>query len=117
MSCLGKRKEEEEDQDQDLASEALASSHVHHAQGPPKKTLKKEDSADDSNDDVVVCEISKNRRVSVRHWQGKIFIDIREYYLKDGKQMPGKKVPALFWPCPCVEQSVLLDSPTPSLNP
>ncbi|XP_060970239.1 RNA polymerase II transcriptional coactivator KIWI isoform X3 [Cannabis sativa] len=91
MSCLGKRKEEEEDQDQDLASEALAGSHVHHAQGPPKKTLKKEDSADDSNDDVVVCEISKNRRVSVRHWQGKIFIDIREYYLKDGKQMPGKK--------------------------
>ncbi|XP_062093537.1 RNA polymerase II transcriptional coactivator KIWI-like [Humulus lupulus] len=82
MSGLGKRK----DEDLELASEA---SDVH-GQAPPKKTLKKEDTADDS-DGVVVCEISKNRRVSVRHWQGKIFIDIREFYLKDGKQLPGKK--------------------------
>jgi hypothetical protein len=27
----------------------------------------------------------------VRVWQGKVWIDIREFYVKDGKQLPGKK--------------------------
>ena len=27
----------------------------------------------------------------MRNWQGKIVVDIREFYVKDGKQMPGKK--------------------------
>ncbi|XAR71516.1 hypothetical protein NMG60_11028826 [Bertholletia excelsa] len=59
---------------------------------PPKKTSRK-DFGDDSDDedDIVVCEISKNRRVSVRNWQGKVVVDIREFYVKDGKQMPGRK--------------------------
>ena len=29
----------------------------------------------------------------VRTWQGKFVVDIREYYNKDGKQLPGKKGP------------------------
>ncbi|KAL3498059.1 hypothetical protein ACH5RR_040791, partial [Cinchona calisaya] len=57
----------------------------------PKKFSKSDDSDDADADDIVVCEISKNRRVSVRNWQGKIVVDIREFYVKDGKQMPGKK--------------------------
>ncbi|KAI8009336.1 RNA polymerase II transcriptional coactivator KIWI [Camellia lanceoleosa] len=79
MLKRGKKKDEEE-----YASDGDA---------PPKKISKK-DSADndsDDGDDIVVCEISKNRRVSVRNWQGKIVVDIREFYVKDGKQMPGKK--------------------------
>ncbi|CAH9142932.1 unnamed protein product [Cuscuta epithymum] len=55
----------------------------------PKKVTKTNGS--DESDDTVVCEISKNRRVSVRNWQGKAVVDIREFYLKDGKQLPGKK--------------------------
>ncbi|XP_019184501.1 PREDICTED: RNA polymerase II transcriptional coactivator KIWI-like [Ipomoea nil] len=55
----------------------------------PKKTSKTDDS--DESDDIVVCEISKNRRVAVRNWQGKVVVDIREFYVKDGKEMPGKK--------------------------
>ncbi|KAJ9537160.1 hypothetical protein OSB04_029893 [Centaurea solstitialis] len=62
---------------------------------PAKKPSKKEDSADDSGDgeedDIFICDVSKNRRVSVRNWQGKVVVDIREFYMKDGKQMPGKK--------------------------
>lgn len=41
--------------------------------------------------DFVKTQISKNRRVAVRNWQGKIMVDIREFFLKDGKQLPGKK--------------------------
>lgn len=36
-------------------------------------------------------QIPKNRRVTVRSWQGKILVDIREFYMKDGKHLPGKK--------------------------
>ncbi|XP_021734606.1 RNA polymerase II transcriptional coactivator KIWI-like isoform X1 [Chenopodium quinoa] len=54
---------------------------------PPKKSAK----SNDDEDGIVVCEISKNRRVSVRSWQGKVMVDIREFYVKDGKQMPGRK--------------------------
>ncbi|KDP29464.1 hypothetical protein JCGZ_19293 [Jatropha curcas] len=78
MSGRGKRK------DEDGASDDNSEGHA-----PPKKTSKTE-STDDS-DDIVVCEISKNRRVTVRNWQGKVWIDIREFYNKDGKQLPGKK--------------------------
>ncbi|KAL5993116.1 hypothetical protein ACLOJK_014037 [Asimina triloba] len=63
---------------------------------PPKKTFKKDD---DGSDDIVVCDtvsvmllqLSKNRRVSIRIWLGKVVVDIREFYTKDGKELPGKK--------------------------
>ncbi|KAK1441286.1 hypothetical protein QVD17_07132 [Tagetes erecta] len=62
---------------------------------PPKKTSKKETSGDDDDEEedgsIFICEVSKNRRVSVRNWQGRVFVDIREFYIKDGKKMPGKK--------------------------
>uniref|UniRef100_A0A2N9GRW2 Transcriptional coactivator p15 (PC4) C-terminal domain-containing protein n=1 Tax=Fagus sylvatica TaxID=28930 RepID=A0A2N9GRW2_FAGSY len=80
----GKRKEEE------YASEGDSEGHA-----PPKKKTSnfnsKKDSEDDSTDSIVVCEISRNRRVTVRTWQGKVVVDIREYYTKDGKDLPGKK--------------------------
>ncbi|XP_007048467.2 PREDICTED: RNA polymerase II transcriptional coactivator KIWI [Theobroma cacao] len=85
MSYRGKRKDGE-----DHASDE----NDDHA--PPKKSFKTTAAANsDDTDGIVVCEISKNRRVTVRNWQGKIWVDIREFYVKDGKQMPGKKGIAL----------------------
>eukprot|EP00250_Pteridium_aquilinum_P018379 c2405_g1_i1 orf=295-609(-) len=42
-------------------------------------------------DGITVCELSVHRKVSVRSWKGKIYVDIREFYTKDGKELPGKK--------------------------
>ncbi|KAK7410937.1 hypothetical protein VNO78_02178 [Psophocarpus tetragonolobus] len=70
--------------DDDAASDGDSEAHA-----PPKKTFKKD--SDEDSDTIIVCEISKYRRVSVRNWQGKIMVDIREFYTKDGKELPGKK--------------------------
>ena len=37
-------------------------------------------------------EISKMRRVTVSDYNGKSMVSIREYYEKDGRMLPGKKV-------------------------
>ncbi|KAI8535306.1 hypothetical protein RHMOL_Rhmol10G0163800 [Rhododendron molle] len=103
MSKRGKRKD-----DDDYVSDVDA---------PAKKTSKKDS---DSDDGIVICELSRNRRVSVRIFQGKIVVDIREFYVKDGKQMPGKKGPFLslfilrvtffsffFFPCNYIHYNIL----------
>ena len=46
---------------------------------------------DDADDGIVVAQISKNRRVAVRSWKGKVLVDIREFYDKDGKNLPSRK--------------------------
>jgi len=35
--------------------------------------------------------LDKNRFVKVREFRGKLFIDIREFYEKNGETLPGKK--------------------------
>lgn len=35
--------------------------------------------------------LDKNKLVRVRTFKGKAYVDIREYYQKDGKTLPGKK--------------------------
>uniref|UniRef100_A0A6N2NCW4 Transcriptional coactivator p15 (PC4) C-terminal domain-containing protein n=1 Tax=Salix viminalis TaxID=40686 RepID=A0A6N2NCW4_SALVM len=63
-----------------------------YAQQPPaKKPTKADNSSSDNSDEIVVCEIGRNRRVTVRNWRGKINVDIREFYPKDGNLLPGKK--------------------------
>ncbi|KAJ5621191.1 ssDNA-binding transcriptional regulator [Penicillium herquei] len=44
----------------------------------------------DSNGDKY-WEISKMRRVTVSEFRGKTMVNLREYYEKDGQELPGKK--------------------------
>ncbi|PWY93361.1 PC4-domain-containing protein [Aspergillus sclerotioniger CBS 115572] len=48
----------------------------------------------DSNGDRY-WEISKARRVTISSFRGKTMVSIREYYEKDGQELPGKKGIAL----------------------
>jgi len=54
--------------------------------GPPKK---KSDS-----DGNVYWELSQKNRVTIQDFKGKTYVNIREYYEKDGQSLPGKKVHA-----------------------
>ncbi|XP_058097443.1 RNA polymerase II transcriptional coactivator KIWI-like isoform X3 [Magnolia sinica] len=85
MSRRGKRKDEDE-----YASDGDLDGSTH-----PKKAPRTDS---DDSDTITICDISRNRRVSVRSWQGKVVVDIREFYMKDGRQMPGKKesIPVLL---------------------
>ncbi|KAF7594278.1 hypothetical protein BBP40_009678 [Aspergillus hancockii] len=44
----------------------------------------------DTNGDVY-WEVSKLRRVTISSFRGKTLVNIREYYGKDGQELPGKK--------------------------
>ncbi|KAF3337739.1 RNA polymerase II transcriptional coactivator KIWI-like protein [Carex littledalei] len=61
------------------------------AGAPPPKRQAGDASSDDPADGIVVCEVSKNKRITVRNWNGNVMVDFREYFVKDGKQLPTKK--------------------------
>lgn len=43
------------------------------------------------NSDESIFELTEKRRVTVRSFKGKTYVDIREFYEKNGEMMPGKK--------------------------
>jgi hypothetical protein len=45
--------------------------------------------------DTVICTLGARRRVTVNTYKGTVFVNIREFYEKDGKQLPGTKGIAL----------------------
>ncbi|XP_048531109.1 RNA polymerase II transcriptional coactivator KELP-like isoform X1 [Triticum urartu] len=61
---------------------------------PPAKrqAAGKDGPAEETDDGIVVAQISKNKRVAVRSWNGKVMVDMREFYEKDGKSLPTRKV-------------------------
>ncbi|OAL75023.1 RNA polymerase II transcriptional coactivator [Trichophyton violaceum] len=44
----------------------------------------------DSNGDPY-WEISRQRRVTISTFKGRVLVNVREYYEKDGQELPGKK--------------------------
>ncbi|EED92122.1 predicted protein [Thalassiosira pseudonana CCMP1335] len=73
---------------------------------PTAKRAKREEKSDDKGEEVedskpvkvlrnadgeAYFDITKNKRCTVRKWKKAVLVDIREFYEKDGKQLPGKK--------------------------
>ncbi|GBM64765.1 Activated RNA polymerase II transcriptional coactivator p15 [Araneus ventricosus] len=58
---------------------------------PAKKSKNEKPAAASTSEDGDLIKLSKYRYVSVREFRGKLMVDIREYYEKDGEMKPGKK--------------------------
>ncbi|KAG4929019.1 hypothetical protein JHK85_055505 [Glycine max] len=41
----------------------------------------------------VICQLSSRRNLAVKHFKGTTLVSIREFYMKDGKLLPGSKEP------------------------
>ncbi|XP_062218931.1 RNA polymerase II transcriptional coactivator KELP [Phragmites australis] len=41
--------------------------------------------------DLILCRLSTKRRVTLSEFKGRTLVSIREFYLKDGKEMPTSK--------------------------
>eukprot|EP00270_Netrium_digitus_P012458 TRINITY_DN4043_c0_g2_i1.p1 TRINITY_DN4043_c0_g2~~TRINITY_DN4043_c0_g2_i1.p1 ORF type:complete len:210 (+),score=37.61 TRINITY_DN4043_c0_g2_i1:378-1007(+) len=45
----------------------------------------------DENGDILICELSERRQLTVNQFKGRTFVSIREYYEKGGKLLPSSK--------------------------
>ncbi|XP_058736019.1 RNA polymerase II transcriptional coactivator KELP [Vicia villosa] len=45
----------------------------------------------DDSGDLVICELGKKRKVTIQDFKGRTFVSIREFYNKDGKELPSSK--------------------------
>ncbi|KAI3501428.1 hypothetical protein L2E82_40475 [Cichorium intybus] len=56
-----------------------------------KKRGKKGAKEYDDEGDLIFCRLSDKRRVTLTEFRGKNLVSIREYYKKDGKELPSSK--------------------------
>ncbi|KAF5729759.1 RNA polymerase II transcriptional coactivator KELP-like [Tripterygium wilfordii] len=45
----------------------------------------------DDDGDLIVCRLSDKRRVTIQNFRGRNLVSIREFYKKDGKELPSNK--------------------------
>lgn len=55
-----------------------------------KKKSRGEKEYDDEGN-LILCRLSNRRRVTLQEFRGKTLVSIREYYEKDGKELPSSK--------------------------
>ncbi|KAM0059884.1 putative transcription factor ssDNA-binding-TF family [Helianthus debilis subsp. tardiflorus] len=55
------------------------------------KKKRKGDKEYDDEGDLIVCRLSDKRRVTLTEFRGKSLVSIREYYKRDGKELPSSK--------------------------
>ncbi|KAH7550105.1 hypothetical protein JRO89_XS13G0136200 [Xanthoceras sorbifolium] len=67
----------------------------------------------DDEGNLIVCKLSDKRRVTIQDFRGKTLISIREYYRKDGKELPSSKgvhASRLVFVCACFKRFVVVSS-------
>lgn len=55
------------------------------------KVSKEVNRSQKNKDNEAFFDIGKKKRVTIRKWQGKCYVDIREFYEDNGEMKPGKK--------------------------
>ncbi|XP_053688078.1 RNA polymerase II transcriptional coactivator [Sabethes cyaneus] len=59
---------------------------------PVKKSKTDEDAKSSTNKSgEPEWQLDRNRKITVREFKNKVYVDVREFYEKDGKELPGKK--------------------------
>lgn len=53
---------------------------------------------------TLPAQLAKRRRVTVRRWRGSVLVDIREFYEKNGQDLPGKKGESGGGAAPCTQR-------------
>ncbi|TVU03290.1 hypothetical protein EJB05_51183 [Eragrostis curvula] len=82
---------EEEEQQQDSAGgEGKDKQEEEDEEEEEEKDGKKKREYDDQGD-LILCRLSTKRRVTLSEFKGRTLVSIREFYIKDGKEVPSAK--------------------------
>uniref|UniRef100_A0A7N0UUM1 DEK-C domain-containing protein n=1 Tax=Kalanchoe fedtschenkoi TaxID=63787 RepID=A0A7N0UUM1_KALFE len=82
---------EEEEEQEPALEETKPLSESEDGEEDDHKSKKAGSKEYDDDGDLIVCRLSDKRRVTIQDFRGKTLVSIREYYTKDGKELPSSK--------------------------